>query len=124
MADLTQNFLNNQKRAVCSSVFSFTGDNAATGDVIGNLPKESLVSRVSLVNTTKGAGTTRVNINGVQVLSPKSNNTDSVANDSSSDYFKTGGPVTITLAGVADAVEASIVVEYVELGKTTGEYTT
>ena len=136
MSDLKRTGLNNQKRGVCVAVLPFVeADILLTGSIYASLPSYVVVQAVNFLFTTVSGTVTpdiSVTINGTAVVT----NVDcgSVSGvglirgtpAKTASYFASGGDVVI-LAGTttpADgALVGSLIVEYVELDKVTGEYT-
>lgn len=126
MADLTRIGLNNQKRQVSVGV---GGATPTTENTIFNLPPNSVVLGATLIvlaaDTAAGA-TMDVTVDGTVVADELG--VSAVGTNQSfltPAYFATGGVVGIAPGTTAPAGDGSVrlVVEYIELDKTTGEYT-
>jgi len=119
---------NNMKRddAICvSEVYATAGD-----FIIANIPEETVVLK-SVLNVLKAdstAGATMdIVVNGVTVNDEVKVDTVGVNTGSETlGYFKTGGKIEVKTGGTAGAGDGlqQLVLEYVELNKVNGEYTT
>lgn len=129
MADLRREGINNQKRGICVSVSDVLATSATMDDTLFNLPENSLVIAArAIVTTISGTATDTVDIKvGSTVIANEVvvGVAGVQAGTFVGGYFATGGAVSV-VAGV-DAPDAAgrirIVIDYIELDKTTGEYT-
>jgi len=134
MTDKTRDDNNFQKRGVCV----FTADLAEadillTGSVYGNLPERSLIVSAGVLVTTVSttASSTLDIVVGATVVANEVAVTAAgfIAGTmvAANQYFATGGAITV-LAGsttpAAGDLVGELVIEYIELDKHTGEYTT
>lgn len=126
MADLTRVGLNNQKREVYVGV----GEACPTStNTIFNLPKNSVVLGATLVVlTADSTATSTIDVYvGSKVVADELavDAAGTVQSFATPAYFATGGAVGIAPGAVAPAGDGSVrlVVEYIELDKTSGEYT-
>jgi len=133
MTDKKRTGLNNQKRSVSVLSVPFVeADILTTGSIYAALPPRSLILSVTIVVTTvSGTSSSTIDIeaNGTVVANE---NAVTVAGAivgtvvAAAAYLATGGNIEI-LAGAttpADgALVGDLVIEYVELDKTNGEYT-
>jgi len=133
MTDKKRTGLNNQKRSVSVLSVPFVeADILTTGSIYAALPPRSLILSVTTVVTTvsgTSSATIDVEANGTVVANE---NAVTVAGAivgtvvAAAAYLATGGNIEI-LAGAttpADgALVGDLVIEYVELDKTNGEYT-
>ena len=133
MADKKRDGLNNQKRgvSVLSAPFVETDINGS-GSIFATLPPRSLIIAAWVnVKTASGTASATLDItaNGSVVANEVAVTTaGSIAGTivSSAAYLATGGDIVLKDGSVAPANEAlvgDLVVEYIELDKTTGEYT-
>lgn len=133
MADRKRTGLNNQKRGVSVLSAPFVeADILVAGSIYATLPPRSLIQKVSvLVTTASGTtgGTVDVSANGTVVaneidVDDTGAKVGTVVEDAA--YLATGGDIVV-LAGSttpADgALVGDLVIEYIELDKTNGEYT-
>ena len=134
MADKTRDDNNFQKRGVCVFTAPLAeADILTTGSVYGNLPERSLIVSAGVLVTT--VSTTTSSTLDVKVGSTVVANEVAVTAAgfiagtmvAANQYFATGGAITV-LAGsttpAAGDLVGELVIEYIELDKTTGEYTT
>ena len=133
MADLKRTGTNNQKRSVSVlSVPLLEADILTTGSIYATLPARSLILSVTVnVATVSGTASSTVDVSAAGTV---------VANEvavtvagvivgtvvSAAAYLATGGDIVV-LAGSTTPADGAfvgdLVVEYIELDKTNGEYT-
>jgi len=133
MADLKRTGTNNQKRGVCIlSAPLAEADVLTTGSVYATLPPRSVITRVALVaKTVSGttSATLTVTANGVNIAANINVTTAGYKAGTlvaAAAYLATGGDIVVKAGGVTPANGAfvgDLIVEYIELDKTTGEYT-
>jgi len=134
MADKTRDGILSQKRGVSVAVIPFVeADVLLAGSTYVNFPKRSLITRiVSNITTASGTGsaTLDVHANGVEIVSEMAVAAANVTDETlvaAAQYMATGGVLLIDAGAVTPADGALIgelIVEYIELDKTNGEYTT
>lgn len=133
MADKTREGLNFQKRGVSVFVADLEEVGVLDDSVYGNLPEKSLIMSAGvLVTTASGTATATVDVLvGATVVANEIDVDDTgfkagtVTEDAQ--YFETGGQIIVREGAVAPAagdLVGRLVIEYIELDKTTGEYTT
>lgn len=129
MADLTYSNKNNQKKKISAFASGTIATSATMNDTLFTLPVNSLVTAVyAIVTTASGAATDTVDVKvGTTVVANEVVvGVLGVASGTvAKTFFPTGGVVTV-VAG-ADAPDAAgrirIVVEYIEVELTDGQYT-
>lgn len=134
MTDKTRDNNNFQKRGICVFTAPFVeSDILTTGSVFGTLPPRVVVQSASiLVTTVSGTATATLDIkvgstvvaNEVAVTAAGMIDGTMVA---ANQYHATGGDITVLAGAVAPAagdLVGELVIEYIELDKHTGEYTT
>ena len=134
MTDKTRDDNNFQKRGVC--VFKAPLEEAdvlTTGSVYGNLPDRAvIISAAILVTTVSTTATSTLDIKvgstvvANEVAVTAAGMIDGIMVDANQ-YFATGGEITVLAGAVTPAAGdfvGELVIEYIELDKTTGEYTT
>lgn len=133
MSDKTRDDNNFQKRGVC--VFTaplVEADVLTTGSVYGKLPERIVIQSASILVTT--VSTTATSTLDIKVGSTVVANEVAVTAAGMIDgtmvaanqYFATGGDITVLAGAVTPAAGnfvGELVIEYIELDKTTGEYT-
>lgn len=130
MTDIKRNGLFNQKRSVSLGVFTPTEAEILAVAAVANLPARSLVTGVkTIVLTASGTATATITakVGATAIATNVAVASTGVKVTSTPGYFPTGGEITIVAGGVAPAagdLEVEVVVEYIELDKVTGEYTT
>ncbi len=131
--DKTRDGILAQKKGVCVAVIPFVeADILVDGSVYVELPKRSLITRI-VSNVIVASGTFNatlfVNANGVfiaEALVDVVGITDTNL-QSNAQYLETGGELIILASGIAPAtgtLVGELIVEYIELDKNTGKYTT
>ena len=129
MADLTYSDKNNQKKKISAFASGTIATSATMNDTLFTLPVNSLVTAVyAIVTTASGTATDTVDVKvGTTVVANEVVvGVLGVASGTvAKTFFPTGGVVTV-VAG-ADAPDAAgrirIVVEYIEVELTDGQYT-
>ena len=129
MADLTFNDKNNQKKKISAFASGTIATSATMNDTLFTLPANSLVTAVyAIVTTASGTATDTVDVKvgSTVVANEVVVGVLGVASGTvAKTFFPTGGVVTV-VAG-ADAPDAAgrirIVVEYIEVELTDGQYT-
>lgn len=133
MTDLRRTGLNNQKREVSVLSAPFVeADILTTGSIFATLPPRSLITAVRInVKTASGtaSSTLDVSANGTVVANEISVTsavpvTGTVV--AAAAYLATGGNIVVLAGAVTPANGAlvgDLIVEYIELDKTSGEYT-
>jgi hypothetical protein len=129
MADLKRTGRNNQKRGVSVFTSEIMATAVAQDDTLATLPAGSVVTNAYVVVTTV-SGTTTDTVD-IKVGSTVVGNECVVGviglgvGTPAPTYFGTGGDISVVSGADAPdtAGEYRVVVEYVELNKTTGEYT-
>lgn len=133
MADLKRTGTNNQKRGVSVLSCPFVeADIVAGGSIFATLPPRTLITNV-IVNVTTVSGTASstvdVEANGTVVANEVAVTVAGAIVGTivaAAAYLPTGGDIEVLAGAVAPAaggLVGDIIVEYVELDKTTGEYT-
>lgn len=134
MTDKTRDDLNFQKRNV--SIFKadlVEADILLAGSVYGNLPPRSVIMYAGiLVTTSSGTANATLDISvGATVVANEVDVTAAGMIDgtlvAANRYFATGGAITVAAGAVTPAagdLVGELVIEYIELDKTNGEYTT
>ena len=133
MADRRLTGINNQKRGVSVLVADLVeADILTTGSIYATLPPKTVVTGISVIVTTvsgTAGATLDVDYNGSEVGSEIAITTAGTIVDTvttANAYSATGGNIVVTAGSTAPATGAfvgKLVVEYIELDKTTGEYT-
>jgi hypothetical protein len=134
MANKTRDGILNQKRGVSVAVIPFVeADILTTGSIYVTLPKRSLITRiVSNITTASGTGSATVDVeaNGTVIVNELAVAAANVTDETlvaAAQYLATGGDIEI-LAGATTPADGALIgeliVEYIELDKTNGEYTT
>jgi len=133
MADLKRTGTNNQKRGVCVlSVPLLEADVIGAGSIYATLPPRSVIKSVALVKKVASAtasATLTVRANGANIATNVNATTAGYTAGTlvaSAAYLATGGDIEVIPGGTTPAAgdfEGDLVVEYIELDKTTGEYT-
>ena len=129
MADLTYSNKNNQKKKISAFASGTIATSATMNDTLFTLPVNSLVTAVyAIVTTASGAATDTVDVKvgSTVVANEVVVGVLGVASGTvAKTFFPTGGVVTV-VAG-ADAPDAigriRIVIEYIEVELTDGQYT-
>ena len=133
MTDRKRTGLNNQKRSVSVLSVPFVeADILTTGSIYATLPPRSLILSVSvLVTTVSGTAVSTVDVeaNGVVIanevaVTVAGNIVGTVV--SAAAYLATGGDIEVLAGAVTPATGSlvgDLVIEYIELDKTNGEYT-
>jgi hypothetical protein len=130
--DIRREGLNNQKRGICVMVSDLLADAdiASTGSTIATLPAQSVIIAARVMTTVVTAsGGVALDYNGSAIeaaivctaLGPLAGTVIGTAA-----YSATGGDIVVKDGGTAPgdtAWEGYIIIEYIELGKVTGEYT-
>ncbi len=134
MTNKTRDGILNQKRGVCVAVIPFVeADILVAGSIYVTLPKRSLITRVvSNITTASGTGSATIDVeaNGVVIVNELTVAAAGVTDETlvaAAQYLATGGDIEILAGAVTPADGALIgelIVEYIELDKTNGEYTT
>lgn len=133
MADRKRTGLNNQKRSVSVLSVPFVeADILLTGSIYATLPARSLITNIIVnVKTVSGTASSTVDItaDGTVVANEVAVTTAAAVVGTlvaAATYLATGGDV-IVLAGAVTPADGALIgeliVEYVELDKTNGEYT-
>lgn len=133
MADKRRTGINNQKRGVCVlSAPLVEADILTTGSQYATLPPRSLIIAAGIIVTT-ASGTATATLDIVANGTVVANEVDvddtgwkvgTVVEDAA--YLASGGDIVVRAGAVTPANGAfvgDLVVEYIELDKTTGEYT-
>lgn len=129
MTDIKRNGLFNQKRSVSVGVFAPSEAEILAVAAVANLPERSLVTGVkTIVLTASGtaSATITAKVGAVAIATNVAVATSGVKVTATPGYFPTGGEITIIAGGTAPAagdLVVEVIVEYIELDKTTGEYT-
>ena len=133
MTDQLREGLNSQKRSVCVGVYKITADALSDNEAkVAYLPQRSLITSVrAVVKTASGnaGGNVKVKVGGIAVtgdMTVGAVTTVTGTLTASQQYQATGGLVSVVPGGTAPTgtdYEFEIVMEYIELDKTTGEYT-
>ena len=129
MADLTYSDKNNQKKKISAFASGTIATSATMNDTLFTLPVNSLVTNVyAIITTASGTATDTVDVKvgSTVVANEVVVGVLGVASGAvAKTFFPTGGVVTV-VAG-ADAPDAAgrirIVVEYIEVELTDGQYT-
>ena len=129
MADLTYSYKNNQKKKISAFASGTIATSATMNDTLFTLPVNSLVTNVyAIITTASGTATDTVDVKvgSTVVANEVVVGALGVASGTvAKTFFPTGGVVTV-VAG-ADAPDAAgrirIVVEYIEVELTDGQYT-
>jgi len=129
----TRDLIFAQKKGVCVAVIPFVeADILVDGAVYVNIPKRSLITRVtSNITTESGTATATLDVlaNGVVLVNELPVAIADVADEAlvaAARYLATGGELVIKAGAVTPADGALIgelIVEYIELDKNSGEYT-
>ena len=132
-ANKTRDGLLNQKKGVCVLVIPFVeADVLVDGSVYANLPDRSMITRVTSNVTTASAtalSTLDVLANGVILVNELPVAIADIADETleaAARYLATGGELVIKAGAVTPATGSlvgELIVEYIELDKTTGEMT-
>jgi len=128
MADLTKIGKNNQKREVVVAVSETTATSATMDDTLFNIPVIGVLikSVTVVVETVSGAATSTVDVKmGATVIANETAVTATGAVTTAVDqYFATGGSISIVAGAVAPdaAGRLRVMVEYIELDTTNGNY--
>jgi hypothetical protein len=134
MTDKTRDNNMCQKKGVSVAVIPFVeADVLLTGSTYVNLPKRSLITRI-ISNITTASGTASatldVSANGTVIVNEMAVAVANVTDETlvaAAQYLATGGAIVIAAGAVTPADGAlvgELVIEYIELDKNTGEYTT
>jgi len=133
MADRKRTGTNNQKRSVSVLVAPFVeADILTTGSVYATLPARSLIVKLTvLVLTVSGTSSATLDLhaNGVEIGSEVAVTVAGPIVEvplSAAAYLATGGDIGIDAGSTTPADGAlvgELIVEYIELDKTNGEYT-
>ena len=124
-----------QKKGLCVAVIPFVeADILDDGSVYVNLPKRSVITRINsniIVDSTTASASLTVLANNNAVITNMLVYAIVGVKDeflqSSAQYLKTGGKLVIKAGSVPPATGSlvgELIVEYIELDKNTGEYTT
>ena len=130
MADLTRTGLNYKKREICVAVSEeLTGADINDGAILFNLPDKTVVVGIKLMVTTLVADDTidityAGNVIGDEISTAAAGVIDEPVTAANA-YSETGGPIVAVdgSAAVATTFRGRLIIEYLELEKTTGEYT-
>ncbi len=123
----------NQKKGVCVAVIPFVeADILGDGSVFVELPKRSLITRiVSNVIVASDTVDASLNVNAddefIAVVVVDDVGISDVALATATQYLETGGELVIKATVIPPATGSlvgELIVEYIELDKNTGEYTT
>ncbi len=130
----TRNGVLAQKKGVCVAVIPFVeADILVDGSVYVEMPKRSIITNVfGNIKVTSGTASAVLTVvaNGSTIVNSLSVTAETVVAGSlipSSQYLETGGELVIKSGAVAPATGSlvgELVVEYVELIRNIGEYTT
>ena len=133
MADRKRDGINNQKRSVSVLVVPFVeADILVAGSTYATLPARSLIVKLTvLILTVSGTSSSTLDLhaNGVEIGSEVAATVLGGIVEiplSTAAYLATGGDVKIDAGSTTPADGAlvgELIVEYIELDKTTGEYT-
>mgnify|MGYP003647471127 CR=1 FL=1 len=129
MTDIKRNGLFNQKREIYVGVYNPTEAEILAVAAVANLPERSLVTNVyTNVLTASGTASSQitVKVGAVAVATNVAVATTGIKTTTTPGYFATGGEITIiggTTPPANGALVVEVVIEYVELDKTSGEYT-
>ena len=133
MADRKRTGTNNQKRSVSVLSTPFVeADILVAGSVYATLPSRSLIVRITvLITTVSGTASSTLDLdaNGTEVGSEIAATVLGGIVEvpvSTAAYLSTGGDIVLQAGAVTPADGAlvgELIVEYIELDKTTGEYT-
>lgn len=128
MANLKREGLNNQKRSVSVAVFHLTESDIIANALVASLPVGSLVTAAKVIPTVV-SGTALSNIAvkaGATTIITAVVATATVKTATTHVNLPTGGDITVVVGATPPAtgsLECTVVVEYIELNKTTREYT-
>jgi len=129
MANLKRQGLFNQKRQVTASIFTLGEADVLGSALVATLPARVVVTSV-LTNVLTASGTTSANIKVVAGAKTVASNvavaTAGLKTTNTPQYLPTGGDVTIsagTTAPATGSLQVEVIISYIELDKTTGEYT-
>lgn len=129
MTDIKRNGLFNQKRSVCVGVFKPTEAEILAVAQVAVLPERSIVTKV-FTNVITASSTAlsnlTVRVGGTSIATNVAVATAGLKSTSVPGYFPTGGELTVIVGSTPPAagdLEVEVIVEYIELDKTTGEYT-
>ena len=125
-----------QKRDVCVAVIPFVEADVVydtgSGSVFVQLPSRIMIQKATInITTVSGTATATIDIvaNGVVLVNEQAATAAGVADCTlvaAARYLATGGELVIRSGAVAPAagdLVGELIVEYVELDKTSGEYT-
>lgn len=129
MADIKREGTFNQKREVSVGVYSLTEAQILDDALVATLPERVIVTGVK-TNVTAASGTTSSNITvkvgSTAIATNVGVATSGLKTTATPGYFETGGDLTVVAGSTAPAagdLECEVVVEYIELDRTVGSYT-
>lgn len=133
MVDKTRDNNVMQKKGVCVAVIPFVeADVLLAGSTYVNIPERSLITRI-ISNITTASGTASatldVSAGGTVIVNEMAVAATGVTDETlvaAAQYLATGGVILIAAGAVTPADGAlvgELVIEYIELDKNTGEYT-
>lgn len=129
MANIKREGTFNQKRGVSVGVYTLTEAQILGDALIATLPERVIVTGVKTnVITASGTASSNVTVKvgATSIATNVAVATTGLKVTATPGYFATGGDVTVVAGSVAPAtgsLECEVIVEYIELDRTTGDYT-